>query len=59
MKTDEVIVLDRMYVDFSHLKALPNRGVSWVTRSKENMLHEADGQQAAAGGDGAPGAFGA
>ena len=49
MKAGEVVVFDKAYVDFKHLKALASRGVSWVTRSKENMLYEAVGQQATAG----------
>ncbi|MGN0991843.1 MAG: IS4 family transposase [Candidatus Ventricola sp.] len=58
MRAGEVVVLDKAYVDFSHLKALADRGVSWVTRPKENMLYEAVGQQTAAGAD-APGVSGA
>ena len=49
MKTGEVVVFDKAYVDFKHLKTLSDRGVSWVTRSKENMLYEVMGQQATAG----------
>ena len=49
MKTGEVVVFDKAYVDFKHLKTLASRGVSWVTRSKENMLYEVMGQQATAG----------
>ena len=49
MKAGEVVVFDKAYVDFKHLKTLASRGVSWVTRSKENMLYEVMGQQATAG----------
>lgn len=49
MKAGEVVVFDKAYVDFKHLKNLAGRGVSWVTRSKENMLCEVMGQQAIAG----------
>ena len=49
MKTGEVVVFNKAYVDFKHLKTLASRGVSWVTRSKENMLYEVMGQQATAG----------
>ena len=58
MRAGEVVVLDKAYVDFSHLKALADRGVSWVTRPKENMLYEAVGQRTPAGA-GAPGVSGA
>ena len=44
MKEGEIVVFDKAYVDFKHLKALTGRGVSWVTRAKENMLHEVVGQ---------------
>ncbi len=57
MRAGEVVVLDKAYVDFSHLKALADRGVSWVTRPKENMLYEAVGQRTPAGA-GAPGVSG-
>ena len=50
MKSGEVVVFDKAYVDFKHLKTLSDRDVSWVSRSKENMLYEVMGQQAAAGG---------
>ena len=43
MKAGEVVVFDKAYVDFKHLKTLSDRGVSWVTRSKENMLYEVHG----------------
>ena len=49
VKAGEVVVFDKAYVDFKHLKTLAGRGVSWVTRSKENMLYEVMGQQATAG----------
>ena len=31
-------------VDFRHLKTLGVRGVSWLTRAKDNMLCEVKGQ---------------
>ena len=46
MKDGEIVVFDKAYVDFKHLKALAGRGVSWVTRAKENMLYEVVGQHA-------------
>lgn len=49
MKAGEVVVFDKAYVDFKHLKTLSERGVSWVTRAKDNMLYEVMGQQVPAG----------
>ena len=49
MKAGEVVVFDKAYVDFRHLRTLADRGVSWVTRSKYNMLYEVVGQQVTAG----------
>ena len=50
MKAGEVVTFDKAYVDFKHLKTLADRDVSWVTRSKENMVYEVVGQQVSAGG---------
>ena len=44
MKEGEIVVFDKAYVDFRHLKALDGRGVFWVTRSKDNMVYETVGQ---------------
>jgi hypothetical protein len=33
----EVVLFDKAYVDFQHLGDLDERGVSWVTRAKDNM----------------------
>ena len=46
MKDGEIVVFDKAYVDFRHLRTLDGRGVSWVTRAKENMLYEVVGQHA-------------
>jgi len=35
----EIVVFDKAYVDFDHLHDLENRGVIWVTRSKDNMRY--------------------
>jgi hypothetical protein len=32
----EIVLFDRAYADFTHLRDLTRRGVSWVTRTKEN-----------------------
>lgn len=33
----EIVLFDKAYVDFEHLCALDARGVSWVTRAKDNL----------------------
>ena len=33
----EIVLFDKAYVDFPHLFDLNNRGIFWVTRSKDNM----------------------
>lgn len=40
----EVALFDKAYVDFAHLYELNARGVSWVTRAKDNMSYETVGQ---------------
>jgi IS4 transposase len=37
IRSGEIAVFDKAYVDFSHLDDLNERGVFWVTRAKENM----------------------
>ena len=46
----EVVVFDKAYIDFLHLHGLDTRGVSWVTRAKDNMAYEIVGQQTEPGG---------
>jgi hypothetical protein len=36
----EIIVFDKAYLDFGHLRDLDGRGVHWVTRAKDNMSYE-------------------
>jgi hypothetical protein len=36
VREGEIIIFDRAYVDFKHLWELDERGVSWVTRTKDN-----------------------
>ena len=45
IKSGEIVVFDRAYVDFAHLHALDDRGVAWVTRYKENIFFDIVGQQ--------------
>lgn len=40
LKSGEIALFDKGYVDFGHLGDLDQRGVFWVTRAKENMAYE-------------------
>jgi len=40
IKDGEIVIFDKAYVDYEHLRDLDERGVSWVTRAKENMAYE-------------------
>jgi len=37
VKSGEIVIFDRAYVDFIHLGVLNGDGVFWVTRSKESL----------------------
>lgn len=37
IRPGEIVLFDKAYVDFSHLFALEERGVFWVTRAKDNL----------------------
>ena len=39
LKSGEIAVFDKAYVDFTHLAELDSRGVFWVTRAKDNMQY--------------------
>jgi hypothetical protein len=39
LRSGEIAVFDKAYVDFKHLYQLDQRDVFWVTRSKENMKY--------------------
>jgi len=39
LKSGEIVVFDKAYVDFTHLADLDRRGVFWVTRAKDNMKY--------------------
>ncbi len=39
LKSGEIAVFDKAYVDFTHLADLDRRGVFWVTRAKDNMAY--------------------
>ncbi len=40
LKSGEIALFDKGYVDFLHLRDLDQRGVFWVTRAKENMAYD-------------------
>lgn len=40
LKSGEIALFDKGYVDFGHLRDLDERGVFWVTRAKANMVYE-------------------
>lgn len=40
LKSGEIVLFDKGYVDFSHLLDLAERGIFWVTRAKENMAYD-------------------
>ena len=44
LQDGEIALYDKAYVDFSHLWALHQRGVFWVTRAKDNMRYRVMGQ---------------
>ena len=40
LKSGEIALFDKGYVDFEHLRDLDQRGIFWVTRAKENLAYE-------------------
>src|SRR5712671_2714191 len=40
IRSGEIVLFDKGYVDFGHLRDLDERGVSWVTRAKDNMAYD-------------------
>lgn len=40
LKSGEIALFDKGYVDFGHLRDLDERGVFWVTRAKENLAYQ-------------------
>jgi hypothetical protein len=50
IRAGEIVVFDKAYVDFSHLRSLTEREVFWVTRAKSNMAYEIMGQHTAPSG---------
>jgi hypothetical protein len=43
IKSGEIVLFDKGYVDFEHLRDLEERGVFWVTRAKDNLAYEVVG----------------
>ena len=43
IKSGEIALFDKGYVDFEHLRDLGERGVFWVTRAKDNMAYDVVG----------------
>ena len=43
IKSGEIVLFDKGYVDFEHLQDLEERGVFWVTRAKDNLAYEVVG----------------
>jgi hypothetical protein len=39
LRKGEIVVFDKAYVDFAHLRDLGARGVWWVSRAKANLKH--------------------
>ena len=39
VQSGEIVLFDKGYVDFGHLRDLDLRGVSWVTRAKDNLAY--------------------
>jgi IS4 transposase len=39
IRSGEIVVFDKAYVDFYHLNELTERGVFWVSRAKDNMAY--------------------
>ena len=40
VKSGEIVIFDRGYLDQFHLQDLSQRGVFWVTRAKENLVYD-------------------
>ena len=45
IRSGEIVVFDRAYVDFGHLNTLNKREVTWVTRYRDGILYDIVGQR--------------
>lgn len=43
VKSGEIVVFDKAYIDYKHLHSMTERGISWVSRSKANMKYKTVG----------------
>ena len=51
VKSGEIVIFDKGYLDFKHLRALSERGVFWVSRAKDNMVYDLLDRRALPKGD--------
>jgi hypothetical protein len=49
IRSGEVVIFDKAYLDFGHLFDLMRRGVFWVSRAKDNLAYKVVGKLPAAG----------
>jgi hypothetical protein len=49
LRSGEIVVFDRAYVDYGHLRLLDQWEISWVTRAKKNMAYNVVEQRAVKG----------
>ena len=40
LKSGEIVIFDKAYLDFEHLRELSEHGIFWVSRAKDNMSYE-------------------
>lgn len=44
IRSGEIVIFDKAYLDFLHLHDLDQRGVCWVTRAKDNLAYDVVGE---------------
>jgi hypothetical protein len=44
IRSGEIVIFDKAYLDFLHLFDLDQRGVCWVTRAKDNLAYDVVGE---------------
>jgi hypothetical protein len=49
VRSGEIIIFDKAYLDFLHLWDLDQRGIFWVSRAKENLQYQVEAQLPAGG----------
>lgn len=40
LKDGEIVIFDKAYMDFNHLRELTERGIYWVSRAKDNLRYK-------------------